>query len=132
MTTRAPVRGTFVDYRLSHNDIDRIHGWVVHPELRSMNTHRAGDLLPLLVVRVWDNEYSGDTKLGVYPHAGAPWDDLIWRTPVSPFGINGQVFLDGDVQMWVTSAPEGDWAGSWSWPETNVGVDQFGQVGVHV
>ena len=32
-------------------------------------------------------------------------------------GVNGQVFLDGNDSLWVTSAKEGTTPGTWCWPE---------------
>lgn len=51
------------------------------------NYAHEGDILPLMVVRVW-GEHS----------------------------VNGQVFLDGNNTLWVTSVPEGEGPGTWSWP----------------
>lgn len=31
-------------------------------------------------------------------------------------GVNGQVFLDGNDSLWVTSIQEGDEPGFWAWP----------------
>lgn len=52
------------------------------------NQHHAGDVLPLLVVRVND------------PATGS---------------VNGQVFLDGNDTFWATSRVEGSAPGEWSW-----------------
>lgn len=38
-----------------------------------------------------------------------------WKWQDEP-GINGQVFLDGNDTLWVTSADEGTEPGQWSWP----------------
>lgn len=51
------------------------------------NGHTAGDVLPAVVVRVWENNL-----------------------------VNLQVFLDGNDTLWVTSAAEGENEGQWSWP----------------
>ena len=32
-------------------------------------------------------------------------------------GVNGQVFLDGDDSLWVTSIKEGTESGTWEWPK---------------
>ena len=53
-----------------------------------------GDVLPLLVCRVWPNE-------------GGQGKD----------GVNGQCFLDGNDQLWITSALEGTGPGTWAWPQ---------------
>jgi hypothetical protein len=57
------------------------------------NETREGDVLPMLICRVWPDEYGEGVD-----------------------GVNGQVFLDGTDTFWVTSAKEGTEAGEWSWP----------------
>jgi len=57
--------------------------WPIGAQAHIGNTSSAGDTLPLLVVRVWPNEF-GEGKSGV----------------------NGQVFLDGNDTFWVTSISE--------------------------
>ena len=57
------------------------------------NTASAGDVVPLVVVLVWPNEYG----------EGAP-------------GVNGQALLDGNDTLWITSAKEGTEPGTWAWP----------------
>jgi len=79
-----PKIGQIVRYRLSENDLSRIH-------LRQGNPHEKGQEVPLIVVRTWPNEFG----------TGVP-------------GVNGQAMLDGDGVLWVTSAPEGDGPGTWS------------------
>lgn len=58
------------------------------------NPHTVGQELPLLVVSVYPDEFG----------AGVP-------------GVNGQVFLDGNDVLWMTSAKEGIEPGTWHWPE---------------
>ena len=48
-----------------------------------------GEYLPMMVVRCWDD---------------------------NPGVVNGQVFLDGNDTLWVTSAKEGEGPGTWTWP----------------
>lgn len=60
------------------------------------NTHHAGQELPLVIVRVWPDEFG----------------------PNEP-GVNGQVLLDGNDSLWVTSAKEGTEPGTWHWPTRN-------------
>ena len=57
------------------------------------NSTHAGQVLPMLIVRVWPDEFG----------PGVP-------------GVNGQVFLDGQDQHWVCSAAEGEGQGQWHWP----------------
>lgn len=57
------------------------------------NRAAAGDVVPLVVARVWPNEYG----------EGVP-------------GVNGQALLDGNDVLWITSAKEGTEPGTWAWP----------------
>lgn len=57
------------------------------------NLHTGNQTLPMLIVAVWPDEYG----------PGIP-------------GVNGQVFLDGNDVLWVTSAVEGTLPGQWQWP----------------
>lgn len=84
-----PTVGRLVHYRLSQHDVERLKaaGW-------TGNTHRAGDVVPMLVVRPWHQE--GAYEKGVSC-------------------MNGQAFLDGPGQLWITSAKEGENPGEWSW-----------------
>lgn len=87
--SQVPRIGQFVDYTLTAIDVARID------ELRGMrhvvgNQPQAGQVCPMLIVRAW-----GDT-------------------PAS--SVNGQVFLDGDDTLWVTSRSAGDGAGHFTWP----------------
>lgn len=52
-----------------------------------------GEVVPLIIVRVWPDEFG----------TGKP-------------GVNGQAILDGNDALWVTSAAEGTEPGQWSWP----------------
>lgn len=90
--------GCIVHYALNEADVDAINrrredavrskvargqsGAQVHVG----NTVMVGDIVPVIVVRVW------------------------------PTGINGQAFLDGNDSLWLTSRPEGDGPGTWRWP----------------
>jgi hypothetical protein len=51
------------------------------------NTVACGDLLPLIIVRVWPSN-----------------------------AVNGQVILDGNDTLWACSVAEGDGPGTWHWP----------------
>lgn len=57
------------------------------------NVHHEGDVVPLIVVRVWPDEYGSNS------------------------GVNGQAILDGNDSLWVTSAREGTEPGNWHWPK---------------
>jgi hypothetical protein len=53
------------------------------------NETHEGDVVPMIVARVWPN----DTH-----------------------GVNGQAFLDGNDTLWVTSVAEGTGPHTWAWP----------------
>jgi len=78
--------GRIVLYKLSANDADTINHRRAISHRGKGNVTRAGDVVPLIVVRVW------------------------------PDGVNGQAILDGDDAHWVTSARQGDAEGQWAWP----------------
>jgi hypothetical protein len=63
------------------------------------------------------NEYDVRRVRQILEHRQTRDDRVDWVEPKSPYGVNGQAFLDGDQTLWVTSAPQGDWPGSWDWPE---------------
>lgn len=67
--------------------------WPLGAQAHIGNPASAGDVVPLVVVRVWPNEYG----------EGVP-------------GVNGQAFLDGNDALWITSAREGTEPGTWAWP----------------
>lgn len=67
--------------------------WPVGAQAHIGNTAREGDIVPLIIVVVWPDEFG----------------------PGKP-GVNGQAFLDGNDSLWVTSAGEGENPGQWSWP----------------
>jgi hypothetical protein len=102
---RMPVEisiGRTVHYKLSEGDVQRIQaarkdapnhaetGFQKHQG----NPVAVGDEVPMVVVRVWPDEF-GPGKVGV----------------------NGQAFLDGNDSLWVCSAQEGTEPGQWHWPE---------------
>lgn len=60
-------------------------GAIVH----AGNPAHGGDVYPLLITRLWADEPTEDTC------------------------VNGQVFLDGNDSLWVTSAKQGTEPGQW-------------------
>ena len=95
--------GRIVYYTLSEQDaehinrqrmpiLDSIAQAKVGAQVHIGNSAREGDVLPMLICRVWE-----------------PVDGV-------SAGVNGQVFLDGNDSLWVTSRHEGDTPGDWSWP----------------
>jgi hypothetical protein len=105
MADQKPSVGRIVRYMLTGADVLQINrrrkdasanlgsirtdalGYVVH----AGNQAEAGQVLPMMIVRVW-----GDT-------------------PAS--AVNGQVLLDGNDTLWVTSRCAGQGQGFWRWPE---------------
>lgn len=84
-----PSVGRIVHYRLAEHDL----GPVQHREPgQHANSHRVGDVVPMLICRVWDAE----------------------RTEASC--VNGQAFIDGNFTLWVTSRVQGAEPGQWSDP----------------
>lgn len=104
-----PTTGRIVHYRLTEADAaavnrrrtngasiaERIEDekWPLGAQAHIGNSAYVGQVVPLLIVQVWPNEYGPDFD-----------------------GVNGQAFLDGNDALWVTSAREGDGQGQWSWP----------------
>jgi hypothetical protein len=99
-----PTIGRIVQYKLSADDATRINkrradsATFRHPQAgvhrigtgeqhHIGNEAREGDVLPMLIVRVWNGQL-----------------------------VNGQVFLDGNDVIWVTSVREGDGPRSFAWP----------------
>lgn len=105
----APSIGRIVHYRLTGENAvainrrrttsnaiaDRIKDekWPLGAQAHIGNGAVEGDAVPLIIVRVWPDEYG----------PGVP-------------GVNGQALLDGNDALWVTSAKEGAGPGCWSWP----------------
>lgn len=91
-----PTIGRIVHYKLSATDALRINGnW--RKGDGTGNASAEGDVVPLIIVRVWPDEFG---------------------TGVA--GVNGQAILDGNDTLWVTSAKEGTEPGTWSWPPRTV------------
>jgi len=105
----SPTTGRIVHFRLTSAQADQVNRrrttgvaisdrikeqkWPLGAQAHIGNHASEGDILPLIVVRVWPDEFG----------AGKP-------------GVNGQVLLDGNDALWVTSAGEGECPGQWSWP----------------
>lgn len=109
---KTPTPGRIVHYRLAPGDCRRIDDQRIGTSLHG-NRPSPGDVVPLLVVRVWDHEFDPERSVGFYNASG----DVEWTFPKSHYGINGQAFLDGNDTLWVTSAPQADANGCWDWPE---------------
>lgn len=111
---RVPTTGRTVQYRLTEGDVKRIRNSRNAANGGSGNDPHPGDIVPLIVVRVWPDEFSPQRPICV-DYTGRPDKDA-WIVPDSTFGINGQAILDGNDSIWVTSAPQAKANGCWSWP----------------
>ncbi len=102
-----PTVGRIVQYRLTEKDAALINNWRTDWQRNGLcldkplgvqahrgNYMQAGQIVPLLIVAVWPEEYG----------------------PGKP-GVNGQAFMDGSDTLWVTSVAEGTENGQWQWPE---------------
>lgn len=99
-----PSIGRIVHYRLGTSDTAQIErrradarasgisaeatGAVVH----AGNAVKAGDVYPMLITRIWATE------------------------PTEQTNVQGQVFLDGNDNLWVTSRQQGDAESQWFTP----------------
>ncbi len=85
----APTIGRIVHYTLSGQDADAVNR---HRDTCSItnvgNPASEGDVFPMMIVRVW------------------PGEEL----------VQGQVFLDGNDVLWVTSVAEGTGPRTFAWP----------------
>jgi hypothetical protein len=86
--------GRIVHFALTEAQAERVNRRTLP---QTGNTARAGDVVPLIVTRVWADE-SGHVSC-----------------------VNGQALLDGNDSLWVTSAKEGTEPGTWSWPSIRTG-----------
>ena len=94
--SQIPTVGRIVHYKLRGTDAayvaDRRAPGIAEVPFKG-NPVGEGSVVPMIVTAVWPDEFG----------PGAP-------------GVNGQAFLDGNDQLWVTSAAEGTAPGQWSWP----------------
>ena len=104
-----PTIGRIVIYRLSENDASQINRrrtsgssiaeriksekWPLGAQAHIGNWTSADQEYPCTIVRVWPDEFGKDQP-----------------------GVNGQVLLDGNDALWVTSIKEGTEPGQWHWP----------------
>lgn len=93
MSHIAPRRGLWVDYALASYDVEAIAAQrEASGRVRGGNPVDTGDVYPMLITR--------------------PWGD----TPTS--AVNGQVFLDGNDSLWVTSRQQDEGAVGGGWGPT--------------
>lgn len=91
-----PTIGRVVLFTLSDSAVERINYQRKNSQgdLRG-NPVQAGEIYPMIISRVWPEEtYAGGET------------------------VNGQVMLDGNDSLWVTSAARADngFPGTWHWP----------------
>lgn len=84
-----PTIGRIVHYRLSEHDVAQINQSRADGVGRG-NSVAAGDVFPLMITRAWGNTEGS--------------------------AVNGQVLLDGNDSLWVTSRVEGDGPFQWFVP----------------
>jgi len=102
-----PSTGRIVMYRLTQQNVDDI-AKRREPGNFTGNNHQKGDVVPLIVTKVWPEEYTGAARLASHP-ADTKYESAV--------GVNGQAILDGNDSMWVTSAPQHtSLEGGWYWP----------------
>lgn len=92
--SQKPEPCSIVSYKLSQDDVDAILRDRSADSRKHGNTPTAGEVLPLVIVRIWPDEFG----------PGIP-------------GVNGQVLLDGNHTHWVTSRRDGTEHGTWSHPQ---------------
>jgi hypothetical protein len=90
---RRRTTGTAIAERIKKNTPES-SAWPLGAQAHIGNSAFAGQEFPLVIVRVWPDEFG----------IGKP-------------GVNGQAFLDGNDALWITSAGEGSENGQWHWPE---------------
>lgn len=71
----------------------KTHMWPLGAQAHIGNPVSEGAILPMVITAVWPDEFG----------QGKP-------------GVNGQVLMDGNDCLWVTSVSEGEEKGYWSWP----------------
>lgn len=93
---QTPTPGRIVLVTINEGQAKSINGARTQAGIatKTGNTARAGDVFPMIIVRVWDDR----------PDAS----------------VNGQIILDGNDSLWATSiplasSPEQQFA--WRWPE---------------
>jgi hypothetical protein len=100
----APSTGRIVHYTLTEADADSINGF--RKDSRNAQQSPAG------VAKI---------PTGYQDHVGNEVDggDVVALIVTRAFPknlVNGQLILDGNDTLWVTSVPEGDGRGQWAWP----------------
>ena len=88
-----PTAGRIVMYCVSQNDIDRImERRAASNGLFNGNPIQEGDTFPFLITEAWSGESPNKA-------------------------VNGQLFLDGNDNYWLSSRLRGEGPGTWAWPK---------------
>jgi hypothetical protein len=133
-----PTIGRIVHYRLTREDAQSVNRRYVDArnhiadhrknangvQVHVGNQQHAGDVVPLLIVRVWPDEYSTDSAVCRDYVAGKDGEPE-FSFPLSSCGVNGQAFLDGNDSLWVCSAPQGEFNGAWNWPPVKIPAGMY-------
>lgn len=105
MTNQKPSIGRIVRYTLSDYDVAEVNRRR-NDAYKAMAQHR-------------DNADGSQVHVGNAVNPGEAYPMIITRVwgdqPTS--AVNGQVLLDGNDSLWVTSRGCGDEAGQYAWPE---------------
>ena len=88
---RRRTTGASIAARIKNDSAEWKNHWPEGAQAHIGNEAHEGDDFPMMVTKVW-----------------------------SPGCVNGQVFLDGNDCLWVTSAMEGNGVGQWLWPVMKV------------
>lgn len=91
-----PSMGRIVLYRLTEGDVERARDRDRSDGRIALNGLGAGDLVPAMVLRVFDDYPMPDGGTGI--------------------AVNLRLFIDGNHDGWATSVHEGTALGHWSWP----------------
>jgi hypothetical protein len=92
--SQIPSIGRIVHYTISSIDASNIkrQRGMAGTATQGGNEITAGQVYPMLIVRVWSDE------------------------PTADVAVQGQVFLDGNDTYWATSRSVGEGEGRYSWP----------------
>jgi len=102
-----PIIGRIVHYRLTAEQARIINSRRVVSVFHG-NWASADQVCPMIVTAIWPLKYVDGARLAIHAEGGAY---------ESSVGVNGQVLLDGNDSLWVTSAPHHrELHGCWFWP----------------
>jgi hypothetical protein len=107
MTQQIPTIGRIVRYTLTEHDAEAIN----RSRAGAQNLNAAG-------VTLASQNLGPQIHIGNAVHEGEVYPLVITRTWGDQPGsaVNGQVLLDGNDTLWVSSRNGGDGAGQYAWP----------------